>query len=80
MSQRAQEFNDRWAKVGCDIDLSGLFFDGERSNVVDYLTGKGWEVASRPRRELFGDYGLKFHDDEAMAQFRNIIAVTATLR
>lgn len=80
MSQRAQEFNDRWAKVGCDIDLSGLFFDGERSNVVDYLTGKGWEVAARPRRELFGDYGLKFRDDEAMAQFRNIVAVTATLR
>ncbi|WP_406817024.1 class I SAM-dependent methyltransferase [Mycobacterium sp. M23085] len=80
MSQRAQEFNDRWAKVGCDIDLSGLFFDGERSNVVDYLTGKGWEVAARPRRELFGEYGLQFHDDEAMAQFRNIVAVTATLR
>lgn len=80
MSKRAQEFNDRWAKVGCDIDLSGLFFDGERSNVVDYLTGKGWEVAARPRRELFGDYGLKFRDDEAMAQFRNIVAVTATLR
>lgn len=80
MSQRAQEFNDRWAKVGCDIDLSGLFFDGERSNVVDYLTGKGWEVAARPRRELFGEYGLKFRDDEAMAQFRNIVAVTATLR
>ncbi|MEE2854497.1 MAG: class I SAM-dependent methyltransferase [Actinomycetota bacterium] len=80
MSQRAQEFNDRWAKVGCDIDLSGLFFDGERSNVVDYLTGKGWEVAARPRRELFGDYGLEFHDDEATAQFRNIVSVTATLR
>lgn len=80
MSQRAQEFNDRWAKVGCDIDLSGLFFDGERSNVVDYLTGKGWQVAARPRRELFGKYGLEFRDDEAMAQFRNIVAVTATRR
>ncbi|MEB4208203.1 class I SAM-dependent methyltransferase [Mycobacterium sp. 94-17] len=80
MSQRAQEFNDRWAKVGCDIDLSGLFIDGERSNVADYLTGKGWELSTRPRRELFGDYGLQFHDDEAMAQFRNIVTVTATLR
>jgi methyltransferase (TIGR00027 family) len=79
MSQRAQEFNDRWAKVGCDIDLSGLFFDGERNNVVDYLTGRGWQIAARPRRELFADYGLQFHDDEAMAQFRNIVAVTATL-
>ncbi|HKI42639.1 MAG TPA: SAM-dependent methyltransferase, partial [Mycobacterium sp.] len=82
MTQRAEEFNDRWAKIGCDIDLSGLFFDGERSNVVDYLTERRWQVNSRPRRDLFGDYGLQFPDDpEAgeMAQFRNIVAVTATL-
>ena len=23
MTERAQEFNDRWAKAGCDIDLWG---------------------------------------------------------
>lgn len=82
VSQRAREFNDRWAKVGCDIDLSGLFFDGERSNVVDYLTGRGWQVTTRPRRDLFGDYGLEYPDDiEATdtSQFPNIVAVTATL-
>ena len=80
MTQRAQEFNERWAKFGCDIDLSGLFFDGERSNVVDYLTDRGWQVTARKRRDLFGDYGLEFHDDDQMAQFRNITAVSATLR
>ncbi|OBH64454.1 SAM-dependent methyltransferase [Mycobacterium sp. E2479] len=80
MSQRAQAFNDRWARVGCDIDLSGLFFEGERSDVVDHLTGTGWAVTARPRRDLFGDYGLEFHDDEAMAQLPNIVAVTAVLR
>ncbi|HYB81245.1 MAG TPA: class I SAM-dependent methyltransferase [Mycobacterium sp.] len=79
MTQRAQEFNDKWAKFGCDVDLSGLFFEGERSNVVEYLTDKGWRVTTRPRRDLFGDYGLKFPDDDEMAQFRNIVAVTATL-
>jgi methyltransferase (TIGR00027 family) len=82
LSQRAREFNDRWARVGCDIDLSGLFFDGERSNVVDYLTGRGWQVTTRPRRDLFGDYGLEYPDDiEATdtSQFPNIVAVTATL-
>jgi methyltransferase (TIGR00027 family) len=78
MTQRAQEFNDRWAKLGCDINLSGLFFDGERSNVVDYLTERGWEVTARKRRDLFGDYGLEFPDDSEMVQFRNIVAVTAT--
>jgi methyltransferase (TIGR00027 family) len=79
MSDRAQEFNDRWAKLGCDIDLSGLFYDGERTNVVDYLTDRGWQVSARKRRDLFGDYGLEFPEDDEMAQFRNITAVTATL-
>jgi len=79
MTERAQQFNQRWAKLGCDIDLSGLFFDGERSNVVDYLADRGWQVTTRPRREFFADYGRVFPDDEE-SQLRNIIAVTATLR
>lgn len=79
MIERARQFNDRWARVGCDIDLSGLFFDGERSNVVDYLTEAGWQVTTRPRRELFADYGLVFPENDE-SQLRNIIAVTATLR
>ncbi|BBX40105.1 class I SAM-dependent methyltransferase [Mycobacterium simiae] len=78
MSERAQEFNQRWAKLGCDVDLSGLFFDGERSNVVEYLTEHGWQVSSRPRRELFTDYGRELSDRET--QLRNIVSVTATLR
>jgi methyltransferase (TIGR00027 family) len=79
MSERAKQFNDRWSNIGCDIDLSGLFFDGDRSNVVDYLTGRGWYVHTRPRRELFADYGRAFPDDDSLAQLRNIVAVTATL-
>ncbi|AGZ52293.1 SAM-dependent methyltransferase [Mycobacterium kansasii] len=78
MAQRAQEFNQRWATLGCDIDLSGLFYDGERSNVVEYLTGRGWQVGTRPRRELFTDYGRVLPDDD-MSQLGNIVAVTATL-
>ena len=65
--------------VGCDIDLSGLFFDGERSNVVDYLTAQGWHDQRRPRRELFADYGLVFPEDET-SQLRNIISLNATLK
>jgi methyltransferase (TIGR00027 family) len=78
MSERAKQFNQRWANLGCDIDLSGLFFDGERSNVVDYLGERGWQVTTRPRREFFADYGRVFPDDDE-SQLRNIVAVTATL-
>ncbi|MEM6104765.1 class I SAM-dependent methyltransferase [Mycobacterium sp. 050272] len=79
MSERAQEFNQRWLNLGCDIDLSQLFFDGDRSDVVEYLSDLGWQVSSRPRRELFADYGRDFHDSEALSQLRNIVSVTATL-
>ena len=78
MSERAKVFNQRWIDLGCDIDMSGLFYDGERSNVVDYLTDRGWQVTTRRRRDMFADYGRDFPDDETMAQFRNIVAVTAT--
>jgi len=77
MSERAAQFNKRWAKLGCDIDLSGLFFDGERSNVVEYLNDRGWQVSTRPRRDLFADYGRVFPDDDT-SQLRNIVSLTAT--
>jgi methyltransferase (TIGR00027 family) len=80
MTERARQFNDRWASLGCDIDLSGLFYDGERSNVVEYLNGHGWQVTTRPRRELFTDYGLTFPENDELGALRNIIAVTAIRR
>jgi O-methyltransferase involved in polyketide biosynthesis len=59
--------------------LSDLFYEGERNNVVDYLTARGWQATTRLRRELFADYGRSFPDDE-MAPFRNVVSVIATLR
>jgi methyltransferase (TIGR00027 family) len=79
MAERAQALNDRWANLGCDVDLSGLFYEGQRNNVGEYLSDRGWTVTTRTRRELFGDYGRTFPDDDA-APFRNIVSVTATRR
>jgi methyltransferase (TIGR00027 family) len=80
MAERGQAMNDRWAKVGSDVDLSGLFYEGERNNVADYLTDHGWDVSSRSRRELFGEYGRVFPGDDELAAFRNILSVIATRR
>ncbi len=79
MAERGKAMNARWANLGCDLDLSGVFYDGERNNVAEYLGSQGWQVASRVRRELFAQYGRPFPTDEALAAFRNIIAVVATL-
>src|SRR5277367_2485743 len=79
MAERSQAMNNRWANLGCDVDLSGLFYEGERNNVADYLSDRGWQVVTRARRELFGDYGRAFPADE-LAAFRNIVSVVATRR
>lgn len=79
MAERASATSDRWADFGCDANLSELFYHGERSNVVDYLSQRGWQVSARTRTELFAEYDRTFADDNAMAPFRNVVAVTATL-
>jgi O-methyltransferase involved in polyketide biosynthesis len=80
MAERAEALNERWANLGCDVDLSGLFYEGERNNVVDYLSDRGWHVTTRTRPELFSDYGRTFPVGDALAPFRNIVSVIATRR
>jgi methyltransferase (TIGR00027 family) len=78
MAERSRAMSDQWSNLGCDVDLSGLFYEGERNNVADYLGERGWQVNARNRRELFGEYGRVFPGDEALAAFRNIVSLTAT--
>src|ERR1700733_1688063 len=80
MAERGKAMSDRWANIGCDVDLSGLFYEGDRKNVADYLTDRGWDVAARNRRDLFGEYGRVYPDDDKLAAFRNIVSVIATRR
>ncbi len=80
MAERSKAFNDRWARLGCDVDLSGLFYEGDRNNVVDYLGAQGWQVSTRTRQELFADYGRVFPDEDARAPFHNVVSVVATRR
>ena len=78
MAERGRAMNQRWANLGCDLDMSGLFYDGERNNVAEYLGDRGWQVNARARRELFADYGRPFPTDQELAAFRNIVSVIAT--
>ena len=81
MAERGKAMNARWASIGCDVDMSGLFYEGDRNNVADYLTERDWDVVARNRRDLFGEYGRVYPDhDEQLAAFRNILSVIATRR
>ncbi|MBS9536007.1 class I SAM-dependent methyltransferase [Mycobacterium sp. M1] len=83
MAERAQTLTDQWRSHGYDLDMTALFYTGERHNVADYLTERGWDVTTRPRKELYDEYGLAFPDfpdADASAPFRNVIAITAVRR
>jgi methyltransferase (TIGR00027 family) len=79
MAERGRAMNQRWANLGCDLDMSGLFYEGERNNVAEYLGDRGWQVNARARRELFADYGRPFPTDQELAAFRNVVSAVATL-
>jgi methyltransferase (TIGR00027 family) len=78
MGERGKAMSDHWRAHGFDVDLSELFYPGERSHVVEYLSGHGWTVSARNRPEVFADYGRAYPNIEALSPMRNSLAVIAT--
>jgi methyltransferase (TIGR00027 family) len=80
IGERAAAMRSEWEQHGFDVDLSKLFYSGERNPVVDYLTDHGWQVNARSRPEVFAGYNREFPDAEEFAPLRNSLAVIATLK
>jgi methyltransferase (TIGR00027 family) len=78
--ESVRRIGERWQRAGFDLNPADLFYQGERSIVIDYLTGHDWQVAAHPAPELYQRNGFIFPDDEAMAMFRKMSYVNATLK
>ena len=78
--ERVQRISDRWRRFGFDLNAADLFYRGERSVVVDYLTTHGWQVTPHPARELYAHNGFEFPEDEMAAVFGEMSYVAATLK
>lgn len=74
---RLKDMKDRWGDAP-DMDITKLFYDGERNGVVEYLGEHGWNVSARRRPEVFAEYGRDFPDTEALVPLRDSLAVIAT--
>lgn len=77
--ESVQRIGERWRRAGFNMNPGDLFYQGERSIVIDYLTGHGWQVTPHPAPELYQRNGFTFPDDESMAMFRDMSYVAATL-
>jgi methyltransferase (TIGR00027 family) len=75
---RARELTSQMSGQEFDLDISKLFYDGERKPVVEYLTEHGWQVSSRLRPAIFAEYGRVFPEADSLAPLRESLAVIAT--
>jgi methyltransferase (TIGR00027 family) len=78
--ERAQRITERMKKYGSDIELSDLIYHGERSHVIDYLTGHGWDVAAQTMREAYAANGFEFPENETIGFFADLSYVSAVKR
>jgi methyltransferase (TIGR00027 family) len=78
--ERSQQINERMKKYGSDIEMRDLIYDGERSHVIDYLTGHGWDVTAQTMREAYAANGFEFPDNETIGFFSNLSYVAAVKR
>jgi methyltransferase (TIGR00027 family) len=78
VAERTKKLGGKWREHGFDVDLSQLFYSGDRNSVTEYLTAHGWQVNARTRPEVFRGYGRKFPDTEDVAALRKSLAVIAT--
>jgi methyltransferase (TIGR00027 family) len=78
--ENMKRIEERWRKAGFGLNPAELFYQGERSIVIDYLTSHNWEVDAHPAPKLYERNGFTFPDDESMAVFREMSYVDATLK
>lgn len=77
---RSQLIADRLKQYGHDIEMSELIYHDERSDVVDYLTGHGWDVTAQSMRDAYAANGFEFPEDGAMGFFADMSYLSAIKR
>jgi methyltransferase (TIGR00027 family) len=75
----ADRINDRWRRAGSDINLSDLFYDGERNEARAYLSSHGWKVTVSSTKDLYSCHGFTLPDDELVRMMGDSGYLTATL-
>ena len=78
--ERAKEITERLKTYGHDFEMGDLIYEGERSDVLDYLTGHGWDVWSQKMQDAYAANGFEFPEDETIGFFTDLSYVTAIKR
>lgn len=67
------------SELGFEVDFNDLVYHGERSHIVDHLSGRGWQVTSRTIAELHAANGFAYAADDVAAAFADVTYSSAVL-
>jgi methyltransferase (TIGR00027 family) len=78
MAEQMRQVAERWRDHGFDVEMTDLWYGGDRNDVADYLDSHGWSVTISSAAELFTAHGLSVQaNGEEAARFANLGYVTA---
>src|SRR6202020_244665 len=80
MAERMRQVTDSWREHGFDVELTDLWYAGERPDVIDYLSANGWQVSTVSAAALLASHGFSQPSTEAdePTRFSSLGYVTAT--
>lgn len=78
--ERAKEITDRLKMYGHDFEMGDLIYHDKRSDVLEYLSGHGWDVQSQKMQDAYAANGFEFPDDDAIGFFTDLSYVRAIKR
>ena len=80
MQDRMHQTIDHWREHGFDVDMTDLWYFGERHDIPEYLTTRGWTTQLIPMTELYAASGvsLDIDDNTDVQAFASFGYVTAT--
>lgn len=83
MAERIRQVTEQWREHGFDIEMTDLWYGGDRNDVADYLGSRGWLTAATTAPELAANYGVSLPprpavNPDAQATLTSLQYVTAT--
>jgi O-methyltransferase involved in polyketide biosynthesis len=80
MQNHMHQAIDRWREHGFDVDMTDLWYVGERNDVSEYLSSHGWSTVPTMMADLYAasDRSLPVDGDTDEQAYTSFAYITAT--
>lgn len=78
--ERSREIAERLQAYGQNIEMGELIYHGERNDVVEYLTDRGWDVTTQKMPDAYAANGFTFDENSTIGLFTDMSYLSAIKR